>query len=229
MPIVLVPGLVSSSRIFAPVKPALWRIGPVMVANHIRDGSMGAIARRILDEAPPRFALAGHSMGGYIAFEIMRQAPERVLRLALMNTHARPDPSELTARRRSQIARARAGQYRAILDELFPNFVHPARRDRADLYQLVQDMGADVGADAFVLQQMAIIGRPDSRPTCAGIACPTLVLTADEDHTIPNSLSKEMADAICGAKFVMIQNCGHLPQPEQPEATASALVEWLHM
>ena len=91
MPILLVPGLVSSPGIFAPVVPAMWRFGPVTVANHIRDDSIGAIARRILAEAPPRFALAGHSMGGYIAFEIMRQAPERVARLALMNSSARPD------------------------------------------------------------------------------------------------------------------------------------------
>ena len=91
MPILLVPGLVSSSRIYAPVMPALWRCGPVTVANHIRDDNMALIARRILAEAPPRFALAGHSMGGYIAFEIMRQAPDRVARLALINTQARPD------------------------------------------------------------------------------------------------------------------------------------------
>src|SRR5271169_1391197 len=161
MPILLVPGLVSSARIYAPVIPALWRFGPVTVANHIRDDNMALIARRILAEAPPRFALAGHSMGGYIAFEIMRQAPERVLRLALINTQARPDTPEATARRRSQVARARAGEYRAILDELFPGFVHPSRRDRADLRQLVYDMGDDVGADAFVRQQTAIIARPD--------------------------------------------------------------------
>ena len=110
MPILLVPGLVSSPRIFAPVIPALWRYGPVTVANHIRDDNMGAIARRILAEAPPRFALAGHSMGGYIAFEIMRQAPQRVAKLALINTQARPDTPEATARRRSQIARAQAGE-----------------------------------------------------------------------------------------------------------------------
>ena len=106
MPILLVPGLACSPRIFAPVIPALWRFGPVTVANHIRDDNMGAIARRILAEAPPRFALAGHSMGGYIAFEIMRQAPERVAKLALMNTQARPDTPEASERRRGQIARA---------------------------------------------------------------------------------------------------------------------------
>jgi pimeloyl-ACP methyl ester carboxylesterase len=229
MPILLVPGLVSSPRIFAPVLSALWRFGPVTVANHIRDDNMGAIARRILAEAPPRFALAGHSMGGFIAFEIMRQAPERVAKLALINTQARPDTPEATARRRGQMARARAGEFHAILDELFGGFVHPSRRDNADLRQLVHDMGDDVGADAFIRQQTAIMSRPDSRPTLAWIKCPTLVLSGDEDNTIPNSLSSEMAAGIHAAKLVILPNCGHLPQPEQPQATAAALVEWLRI
>src|SRR5882672_7372330 len=227
MPILLVPGLVSSPRIFAPVLSALWRFGPVTVANHIRDDSMGAIARRILAEAPPRFALAGHSMGGYIAFEIMRQAPDRVAKLALINTQARPDTPEATARRRGQMARATAGEYRAVLDELFPGFVHPSRREDASLRQLVYDMGDDVGVEAFVRQQTAMISRPDSRPMLAGIKCPTLVLSGDEDNTIPNSLSVEMANNIHNAKLVILPDCGHLPQPEQPKATAKALVEWL--
>src|SRR5712672_3455185 len=136
MPILLVPGLAGSPRIYAPVAPALWRLGPVTVANHIRDDNMGAIARRILAEAPPRFALAGHSMGGYIAFEIMRQAAERVAKLALINTQARPDTAESTARRQAQIARAGSGEYRAVLDELFPGLVHPSRQGDAVLRQL---------------------------------------------------------------------------------------------
>ena len=229
MPILLVPGLVSSPRIFAPAVPALWRLGPVTVANHIRDDSMGAIARRILAEAPPRFALAGHSMGGYIAFEIIRQAPERVSKLALINTQARPDTPEATARRHGQMARAQAGEFHAVLDELFAGFVHPSRRDHADLRQLVHDMGDDIGVDAFIRQQTAVIGRPDSRPTLAAISCPTLVLTGDQDNTIPNSLSVEMADGILGAKLTILANCGHLPQPEQPQATVDALVEWLRL
>src|ERR1041385_6872948 len=122
MPILLVPGLVSSPRFFAPVGPARWGLGPVTVANHIRDDNMGAIARRILAEAPPRFALAGHSMGGYIAFEIMRQAPHRVAKLALIDTQARPDTPEISERRRGQIARAKAGEFHAIIDELFAGF-----------------------------------------------------------------------------------------------------------
>jgi pimeloyl-ACP methyl ester carboxylesterase len=229
MPILLVPGLGGSPRIYAAVAPALWRFGPVTVGNHIRDDNMGAIARRILAEAPPRFALAGHSMGGYIAFEIMRQAPQRVAKLALINTQARPDTPEATARRRGQIAHARGGEYHAVLDDLFPGFVHPSRRDNAELRQLVHDMGDDIGADAFVRQQSAVIGRADSRPSLAWIKCPTLVLTGDEDNTIPNALSAEMADGIHGAKLVILQNCGHLPQLEQPQATADALVEWLRI
>ena len=227
MPILLVPGLVSSPRIFAPVVPALWRFGPVTVANHIRDDNMGAIARRILSEAPPRFALAGHSMGGYIAFEIMRQAPERVARLALINTQARPDTAEATERRRGMMARAKSGDYRGVLDELFPGFVHPSRREDALLRQLVHDMGDDVGPEGFVRQQTAVISRPDSRPTLAWIKCPTLVLSGDEDNTIPNALSVEMANGIPGARLVILPQCGHLPQPEQPMATADALAEWL--
>jgi len=229
MPILLVPGLVSSPRIYAPVMPALWRYGPVTVANHIRDDNMGAIARRILAEAPPRFALAGHSMGGYIAFEIMRQAPERVAKLALLNTQARPDTMEASERRRGMMARARAGDYRGVLDELFPGFVHPSRREDASLRRLVHDMGDDVGVDAFLRQQTAVIGRPDSRPTLAWIKCPTLVLSGDQDNTIPNSLSMEMANNIPEAKLVILPNCGHLPQPELPQATAAALVEWLQL
>jgi pimeloyl-ACP methyl ester carboxylesterase len=229
MPILLVPGLGGSPRIYAPVAPALWRFGPVTVGNHIRDGNMGAIARRILAEAPPRFALAGHSMGGYIAFEIMRQAPQRVAKLALINTQARPDTPEVTARRRGQIARALGSEYHALLDDLFPGFVHPSRREDTSLRQLVHEMGDDIGADAFVRQQTAVIGRADSRPSLAWIKCPTLVLTGDEDNTIPNGLSVEMADGIHGAKLVILQNCGHLPQVEQPRATADALVEWLRI
>jgi pimeloyl-ACP methyl ester carboxylesterase len=227
LPIVLVPGLICSPRIWTPIVPALWRHGPVMIANHIRDDSMAAIARRILSEAPPRFALAGHSMGGYIAFEIMRQAPERVARLALLNTHARPDTPEATARRHGQIALAQDGGHRAVVGELMANFVHPSRRGEAGLQQIMHDMADDVGVAGFVRQQTAITTRPDSRPTLTAIRCPTLVLTCDSDNTIPNTLSQEIADSIAGSWLVMLENCGHLPQIEKPEQTAQALTDWL--
>jgi len=226
-PLLLVPGLASSARIYAPVLPALWRFSPVMVANHIRDDSMAAIARRVLSEAPPRFALAGHSMGGYIALEIMRQAPERVLRLALINTQARPDTPEATQRRRVLMVRAKRGELRAAREEMFPELVHPSRRDDSDIRRLVHEQGDDVGVEGYLRQQAAIIARVDSRPTLSAIKCPTLVMTGDADNTIPNAFSKEMAESIAGARLVILERCGHLPQPEQPEATARALAEWL--
>jgi pimeloyl-ACP methyl ester carboxylesterase len=229
MPILLVPGLGGSPRIYAPVAPALWRFGPVTVGNHIRDDNMGAIARRILAEAPPRFALAGHSMGGYIAFEIMRQAPQRVAKLALINTQARPDTAEISARRRGLIVRARDSGLHGILDEMFPLLVHPSRAGDAALRQILQDMGDDIGAGGFINNQTAIMARTDSRPTMAVIKCPTLVLTSDQDQLIPNSLSKEMAAGIPGARLVVTPDCGHCPQLEQPLATADALVEWLRI
>ena len=229
MPVLLIPGLGCSSRIYEPVIGPLWRFGPVTVANHIRDDSMGAIARRILAEAPPRFALAGHSMGGYIAFEIMRQAPDRVARLALVNTQARPDTLEITERRRGFMARARAGAFHEVLDEQFPLLVHRARGGDAAIHKLIHDMGDDVGPDGFINNQTAIIARVDSRPVMATIRCPTLVLSGDDDQLIPNSLSKEMADGIPGAKLTILSDCGHCPQAERPEATAAALTGWMQM
>jgi pimeloyl-ACP methyl ester carboxylesterase len=227
MPVVLVPGLACSPRIYAPVVPQLWSFGPVMIATHTRDANMGAIARRILADAPPRFALAGHSMGGYIALEIMRHAPERVIKLALMNTRARTDAPEATARRQSQIARAKSGDYAGVLDDLFLAFVQPSRHGDVALRQLVRTMGEEVGAEAFIRQQTAIMARPDLRGMLSSISCPTLVLTSDQDATVPPALSAEIAEAIPGAKLTIIPDCGHLCQLEQPQATADALVEWL--
>jgi pimeloyl-ACP methyl ester carboxylesterase len=227
LPILLIPGLGGSPRIYAPVMPDLWRHGPVMVANHIRDDSIAAIARRVLAEAPPRFALAGHSMGGYIAFEIIRQAPQRVVKLALINTQARPDTPEATARRRGLIAAIEAGGFNDGIATLFPGFVHPSRAKDAALRQQVEDMAHDVGPAAFVRQLIAVMGRADSRPTLAQVACPTLVLTGDQDNTIANALSVEMADAIPGARLAILAECGHLPQLEQPRATSEALLGWL--
>ncbi len=229
LPILLIPGLASSARIYTPVLPALWNFGPVTIANHVRDDSMPAIAKRILAEAPPRFALAGHSMGGYIAFEIMRQAPERVERLALINTQARPDTPDSSANRRNQMAQAQAGNYGAAMTALFPLLVHPSRRDDADLKRQVREMNDDLAVADFIRQQTAIIDRVDSRPTLSTIRCPTLVLTGDQDVLLPHHLSEEMAQGIAGAKLVTIPECGHMPQFERPDATVAALVDWLRM
>lgn len=229
LPIVLVPGLACSPRIFAAQLPALWQHGPVFVANHLRDNTMAGIAKRILEEAPPRFALAGHSMGGYISLEIYRQAPERVARLALLNTYARPDMPEAAEHRRSWITEVRQGGYRAVLERLFVDAVHPKLANDAALKQIVLDMGSEVGPEAFVCQLEAIMTRADARPVLASIKCPTLVLTSDSDNAVPNKASFAMAEAIPGAKLVVIPECGHLPPLEKPDMLTAALRNWLTM
>ena len=227
LPTVLVPGLNCSARLYAEQIPALWRFGPVLIADHTRDDSIAAIARRIVAAAPPRFALAGLSMGGYIALEIMRQAPERVARLALLDTGARPELPEQTARRRPLMELARSGRFAEIPDLQFPVFVHKNRHGDVALRQLVRTMAEETGPDAFLRQQQAIIARPDSRPSLGAIACPTLVLVGDGDELTPPVLSQEIAAAIPGARLVVVPDCGHLSTLERPQAVTQALVEWM--
>jgi len=229
LPILLVPGLVCSPRIYLPQVPALWRVAPVMFPNHIRDATMSGIAKRVLDEAPPRFALAGHSMGGYIALEMFRQAPQRIARLALLNTSARPDAPEMSERRRGWNAQSKAGGYHDVLAGLFANFVHPRRTGDAALKKIVMDMGDDVGPEAFARQNEASIVRADSRPLLPSIKCPVLVLTSDTDNMVPNKFSHELAEGIPGAKLAVIPDCGHLTQLEKPEAVTQALLDWMRM
>ncbi len=227
LPTVLVPGLAGSARLYAAQIPALWRFGPVSVVVHSRDATLAAIARRILADAPPRFALAGLSMGGYIAFEILRQAPARVLRLALLDTSARPDTPEQSALRHEQIALAESGRMAAVLDQQFPRLVHPARAADTGLRELTRLMFEDVGTVGFVCQQRAIMSRPDSRPTLALIRCPTLVLVGEQDALTPPPLAQEMASGIDGACLVRVPECGHLSALEQPDAVNQALAELL--
>jgi pimeloyl-ACP methyl ester carboxylesterase len=226
VPILLVPGLLTSPRLFEQQLPALWRLGPVTIANQTRDDSMAGIAARILADAPPRFALAGLSMGGYIAFEILRQAPERVARLALLDTSARPDLPEQTRRRHTQMDLARRGQLTEVADQQFPIVVHRSRHGDPAARELVRRMADETGPEAFVRQQQAIIGRPDSRPGLAAIACPTLVLVGDGDELTPPHLSEEIAEGIPGARLVVVAGAGHLSPLDQPEQVTRALVAW---
>jgi pimeloyl-ACP methyl ester carboxylesterase len=228
LPIVLVPGLNCSPRLYAPQMPALWRFGPVTVADHTRDDTMAAIARRILDVAPPRFALAGLSMGGYIALEMMRQAAGRVAKLALLDTGPRADLPEASEKRRTNIAAAQAGRFDEIIDAQFPIYVHPSRANDAALKAVYLAMCHDVGPEAYGRQQKAIMGRADSRPLLPAIRCPTLVLVGEQDAATPPELSDEMAAAIPGAKLVKLPDCGHLSTLERPEAVTAALVAWLN-
>jgi pimeloyl-ACP methyl ester carboxylesterase len=225
--VVLVPGLCASPRFYAPQLGPLWRFGPVMIADQRRDDSMAAIARRILAAAPPRFALAGHSMGGYIALEIMRQAAARVAKLALLNTAARADTPEQTERRRGLIGLAEGGRFGEVMDLLFPLLVHPSKRNDRELLERAREMAEDTGAEAFVRQQKAIISRPDSLASLGAIRCPTLVLVGDSDQLTPPPRAEEIAAAIQGSRLVIVPECGHMSALERPAAVSVALTQWL--
>jgi len=227
LPILLVPGLTCSARLYAAQIPVLWRFGPVTVAAHTRDDTITAIARRVLADAPPRFALAGLSMGGYIALEIMRQAPERVARLALLDTNARDDSPEAQEKRRANIALAESGRFDEAIELVWPMLVHPDRHNDARLKQIHVAMCHDVGSDAYVRQQRAILIRADSRPLLSTISCPTLVLVGEQDELTPPFLSEEMAAGIRGARLIEVPHCGHLSTLEQPDAVNAALIEWM--
>lgn len=223
----MVSGLLASARLYAEQIPTLWRFGPVTVADHTRDDSMAAIAQRILGDAPPEFVLIGLSMGGYISLEILRQAGGRVRKLALLDTSARPDRPDQTERRLSQIAAARDRGLDDVIDQQFPLLVDRSRREDAALYGLVKTMAEEIGAEAFIRQQRAIIGRPDSRPSLAAIACPTLVLVGEGDQLTPLEYARELAEGIAGSTLEVISACGHLSTLEQPQSVTRALVRWL--
>jgi pimeloyl-ACP methyl ester carboxylesterase len=227
LPTVLVPGLNCSARLYSDQIPVLWQFGPVTVADHRRDDSMAAIARRVLAAAPPRFALAGLSMGGYIAFEILRQAPDRVAKLALLDTGAGADMPERTAQRKPLIQLAEQGRFAEITDDHFPLLVHRKRQGDAALKAIVRAMNEETGPQAYCRQQQAIIGRPDSRPGLGAISCPTLVLVGDDDQLTPPVLAREMAAGIPGARLVVVPECGHLSTLERPQAVTAALVDWM--
>ena len=226
-PIVLVPGLLASPRLYAEQIPELWRLGPVTIASHTRDDSMGAIARRILATAPARFALAGISMGGYISFEILRQAPERIAKLVLLDTSALPDTPEQSEQRRAQIEMARSGRLGELTDMMFPRLVHARRWGDESLRRICRAMVQEVGTEGFSNQQTAIIGRPDSRPGLAAIRCPTLVIVGDGDVLTPPERAEEIANGIPGARLAVIRDSGHLSTLEQPAAVTRRMVEFL--
>lgn len=226
-PIVLVPGLLCTSEFFAPQIAALWLYGPVTVASTLEGETMAEIAAAILKTAPPRFALVGISMGGYICFEIMRQAPERVIKLALLDTSARPDTPEQIEVRRTLVAEARTGDFRAVLEPLLRVTLHPAHQNDPTLRETGLRMALQIGVDGFERQQEAIIARIDSRPGLAAISVPTLVLVGDSDPLTPLDRAREIATAIPGARLVVVPECGHGSTLEQPEAVNRALIEWL--
>lgn len=225
--LLFVPGVTCTAALWAPQIAALSDRCRCLVADHRRSDSMSGIARDILAEAPERFALCGLSMGGYIAFEIMRQAPERVTRLALLDTQATPETELQRTTRTLRMRTAEEQGMSALSDLQWPQFVPPARREDAALREALRAMAVETGVEAFLRQSKAIMDRPDSRPGLSRIAVPTLILTGSDDQLTPPSRAEEMAASIPGAEVTIIPECGHISTLERPDQVNVALRKWM--
>ena len=222
--LVLLPGLICDERLWRDVMTGLDARSTV--ADLTRDDSIAAMAARTLAAAPARFALAGLSMGGYVAFEIMRQAPERVTHLALFDTSARPDDEARKATRRKGIEMVGQGKFIGVSRGLLGGLVAPQHLG-TPVAKEVQDMSERVGQAAYLRQQVAIMNRVDSRPGLGAIAVPTLVGVGELDKMTPPELAEEIAAGISGAELVRFPDSAHLPTMENPEAVVAAMQGWL--
>jgi len=218
-PLVLLPGTLCDARVFAPV---LERLAPreAIVPALIGAETAPAMAERLLGTLPPRFALAGFSLGGIVALEMIAQAPERITRLALIDTTARPDPEANWTVRRNAVARAaQIGVDRYVTQKLWSLYVSGDAAADQRLRDLVGAMSAAVGLDA--------IRRADSRPRLPAIAVPVLVLCGAEERLCPVELHREMAERIAGADLAVIAAAGHFALIEQPDVVAAHVARWL--
>jgi pimeloyl-ACP methyl ester carboxylesterase len=225
--LVLLPGLLNTRRVYESQIADLGDIADSIVPELWHHDSIGAMAQATLDAAPERFALGGFSMGGYVCFEILRRAPKRVERLALMDTQAVPDTAEASARRRGFIEQTRLGRFHGVQPSLLPTIVHRSRLNDQAVVQPILDMAAEVGADGFCREQTAMIARPDSRPLLVEIHMPTVVIVGRQDQGTPLARAQEMAADIANARLVIIEDCGHMAPLEKPAEVSAALRRWL--
>ena len=225
--LVLLPGLLNTRRLFEHQIEALSDIAGCIVPELWRHDTMGAMAEAALAAAPENFALAGFSMGGYVAFEIMRQAPQKVDRLALIDTQAVPDTPEATKHRLGLIEQTRIGRFRGVQRSLLPLFVHRSHLDEPTITQPILDMAGEVSADGFVREQTAIMSRPDSRPLLVDIGIPTVVIVGRQDQVTPLARAQEMATDVASSRLVVLEECGHMSPLERPEEVSAALRRWL--
>ncbi|MCK7611081.1 alpha/beta fold hydrolase [Roseibium sediminicola] len=228
-PLVLLPGMMCDARLYGPQIAALSGRVPLHLAPIKDRQSVEELAVDILETAPPRFALAGLSMGGIVAMEVIRQAPERIDRLALLDTNPRAELEEVRQRREPQIEAVRNGRLKDIMrDELKPNYLAEGPR-RQDVLDLCMAMALDLGPDVFERQSRALQTRPDQQETLKQVRCPTLILMGADDRLCPRDRHELMHALIAGSTLQIIDGAGHLPTLEQPNAVTAALKTWLDL
>lgn len=225
-PLVLLSGLLCNEQLWMHQVKTLGTELEIFIPDLTQDITITDMASRVLDEAPPRFSLAALSMGGYVAFEIMRQAPERVVRLALLDTMASLDSAPRAKTRRDLLTLAGSGRFIGVTPQLLPKLVHPKWVD-SSVSELVKEMAGTIGKEGFIRQQQAIIDRPDPYPVIRQINVPTMIVVGADDQITPVSEAKYMHSQITGSWLEILPECGHLPPLEMPQVTTDLLREWL--
>ncbi len=225
-PVVLASGQLLTHETWTPIIERLGAAHDFLHADHTQDDTIAGMAARLLNAAPPRFDLVAHAMGGFTAFEVMRQAPGRVRRLVLMATLAPADGPAQTERRQGYIRLVESGNFPGVVEERVPILLRPEHRDEARL-AIVRRMALETGAETFLRQQRAIMSRIDSRPSLPAIAIPTLLIRGDEDAIASQAHQDEMLALIPGARLETIAHSGHLATIEQSDATAQAIGAFL--
>lgn len=230
--LVLLPGLMCDAAVWQAQIDPLAEAAHCSVVDFGSLSSLRAMAQHVLATAPaPRFALAGHSMGGRVAFEVMRIAPQRVTRLALLDTASHPLPdgeagAAEKAGRLALLAQARSEGMRVMGRQWATPMVHPDHVD-TPLFDALLDMIARCTPDLYAAQVEALLTRPDAGPLLKTIHCPTLLLCGREDQWSPPSRHEFMRDAMAGSGLVVLEHCGHMCTMEQPDAVSRALASWL--
>jgi pimeloyl-ACP methyl ester carboxylesterase len=225
--VLVLPGLLEDADAFEHQLAVLRERATCKVADLTRGESIAQLAEQAFEQAPAGpLAVAGHSMGGYVALEMVRRHPDRIERLALLNTHARPDSPESTENRRRLMALAEK-DFPGVIQALTPKLLAPAHQQELGMTGTISEMALGVGKEAFLRQERAIIGRIDSRPHLGAIRCPTLVVAGREDQIMPVEWLEEMARGIPGARLEVIEGCGHMASIEQPRVVAKLLRGWL--
>ena len=226
-PLVFLPSMMCDARLFGPQIAELSADHCVMVAPVTQGERIEEIASGLLDQLPARFALAGLSMGGIVAMELLRRAPDRITRIALMDTNPLAETPPVAAAREPQIVGVRTGRLEQVMrDEMKPHYLAPGPH-RAEVLELVMDMALALGADTFVRQSRALQRRRDQQGTLRKCKVPTLVLCGAHDALCPVKRHTFMAELIPDAKLVVLENAGHLPTLETPAETTQALRDWL--
>jgi len=225
--LILLPGQLCDAVLWDSQVQALADAAQITVADLTLDDSVGTMAERVLADAPARFAVCGLSLGGYVAFEILRRAPQRVTNLALMNTSARADEAHQAELRQKRVASARIGTFKGVTPHFLPSIVAPANAATPAIADVVLAMTERVGRVAFERQQRAAVTRPDCRDLLPSITVPTLVIGGLQDRVTPPALQEEIAAKIPGARLMLLDNCGHLAPLEQPQTVSQAMRDWL--